>query len=459
MIRRIGYTLLLCCSALLAQSDRGSITGRVLDPSQAAIAGAAVVVTNQETGIRATTATSETGSFTVPQLAVGRYEISIEAKGFRKYIRRDTDLNVAQTLTLNVNLEVGAVEQAVEVTAAAPMLESSTSDLGTVVNRDRVIDLPLAVSGNMRHPGAFVFLAPGVTGDTANTQINGSQNRAKEILIDGIGTTSPESGGLMFTAPPVESVSEFKLVSSNFAAEFGRTGAGFEVYTTRSGGNQFHGSVFEYFRNTVFDARGFIARTRAVNHQNEFGASIGGPVLLPKYNGRNRSFFHFVYDGFRYTAGALNELGTMPTTAMTQGNFAGVVRGSTPLVIYDPASTASDGAGGFTPNSFPRQPHPAKPLQHGREEHPAIRPSALKCKPAEQLPGHRRTDIQPRRLHHQGRPPVQRTQPLERLLLHQQSGFRRPRALPRRPQPRARRDPPLSLDPPQQRLHHLPDLD
>jgi hypothetical protein len=353
MIRRIGYTLLLCCLALLAQSDRGTITGRVLDPSQAAIAGAAVVVTNQETGIRATTATSETGSFTVPQLPVGRYEISIEAKGFRKYIRRDTDLNVAQTLTLNVNLEVGAVEQAVEVTAAAPMLESSTSDLGTVVNRDRVIDLPLAVSGNMRHPGAFVFLAPGVTGDTANTQINGSQNRAKEILVDGIGTTSPESGGLMFTAPPVESVSEFKLVSSNFAAEFGRTGAGFEVYTTRSGGNQFHGSVFEYFRNTVFDARGFIARTRAVNHQNEFGASIGGPIILPKYNGRNRSFFHFVYDGFRYTAGALNELGTMPTTAMTQGNFAGVVRGSTPLVIYDPASTASDGAGGFTRTAFP----------------------------------------------------------------------------------------------------------
>ncbi len=343
---------MLSVGLLMAQSDRGTITGRVLDPSSAAVAGASVVIQNQETGIRTVTATNETGSYTASQLVVGRYEVSFESKGFRKYIRKDIELNVAQTLTLNIMLELGQTDQTVEVTAAPPLLESATSDLGTVVNRDRVVDLPLAVSGNMRHPGAFVFLAPGVTGDTSNTQINGSQSRSKEILMDGIGSTSPESGGLLFTYPPVESISEFKLVSSNFSAEYGRTGAGFEVYTTRSGGNKFHGAVWEYLRNDQFDSRGFIASSRAINRQNEFGAAFGGPVLLPGYDGKNRTFFHFVYNGFRYRAGALNELATMPTLDMQKGDFSKVVRGANPVVIYDPASTRVDGTG-FTRTAFP----------------------------------------------------------------------------------------------------------
>ncbi|MDZ4799383.1 MAG: TonB-dependent receptor [Bryobacteraceae bacterium] len=334
---------------MLAQSDRGTITGRVLDATEAVVANASITATNQETGIRSVGKTSETGNFVIPQLAVGRYEVAIEAPGFRRNVRRDVDLNIAQTLTLNVSLEVGAVEQQIEVTGAAPLVESSTSDLGTVVNRERIIDLPLQVSGNMRHPGSFVFLAPGVTGDTSNTQINGSQNRSKEILMDGIGSTSPESGGLLFTYPPVESISEFKLVSSNFSAEYGRTGAGFEVYTTRSGANEIHGALWEYLRNDKLDARGYIARTRAINRQNEFGVAFGGPIVLPKfYNGRNRTFFHFVYNGFRFKAGALNELATMPTADMVRGDFSKISR-----VIYDPATTRSDVAGGFTRDAFP----------------------------------------------------------------------------------------------------------
>ncbi len=334
---------------MLAQSDRGTITGRVVDATEAAVANATVTITNQETGIRTTSRTSETGNYVVPQLAVGKYEVAIEAQGFRRYVRRDVELNIAQTLALNVSLEVGAVEQQIEVSGAAPLIESATSDLGTVVNQSRIIDLPLQVSGNMRHPGSFVFLAPGVTGDTSNTQINGSQSRSKEILMDGIGSTSPESGGLMFTYPPVESISEFKLVSSNFTAEYGRTGAGFEVYNTRSGTNDFHGSLWEYLRNEKLDARGFIARTRAINKQNEFGVAFGGPVVLPKlYDGRNKTFFHFVYAGFRWRAGALNELATMPTAAMTRGDFSAVNR-----VIYDPATTRPDGQGGFTRDPFP----------------------------------------------------------------------------------------------------------
>ena len=350
-IKILAFMLLTCM--LSAQSDRGTITGRVLDGTDSALVNSTVTITNQLTGVRAVTATNSEGNYSVPQLAIGTYEVTTESPGFRRSVRKNVEINVAQTLTLNVVLEIGQVDQAVEVTAAAPLLESATSDLGTVVTHDRVVDLPLAVSGNMRHPGAFVFLAPGVTGDTSNTQINGSQNRAKEILLDGIGSTSPESGGLLFTYPPVESISEFKLVSSNFSAEYGRTGGGFEVYTTRSGTNQYHGSVWEYFRNDVFDARGFIARTTPINRQNEFGGAFGGAVRLPKYDGKNRTFFHFVYDGFRFRAGALNSLVTIPTAAMVNGDFSSLARNGQKVLVYDPASTRSDGAGGFLRDAFP----------------------------------------------------------------------------------------------------------
>jgi hypothetical protein len=400
-----------------AQSDRATITGRVLDPADAAIANATVTITNQETRIRNATRTNQEGNYAIPQLPVGRYEIVIEAPGFRGYVRRDVDVNVAQTLTLNVTLEVGQVEQAVEVTGAAPLLESATSDLGTVVSRERVVELPLAVSGNMRHPGAFVFLAPGVTGDTSNTQINGSQNRAKEILMDGIGSTSPESGGLLFTYPPVESISEFKLVSNNFNAEYGRTGAGFEVYTTRSGTNDFHGSVWEYLRNDKFDARGFIAASRAVNRQNEFGAAFGGPVLLPKYNGRNRTFFHFVYGGFRFHAGALNELVTMPTADMLRGDFSNVTRGNQRVLIYDPASTVPDGTGGFTRAPFPNNIIPQERFSAVSRKLLQFVPPPTNASALNNFSSGGCAAVQSRRVHGEGRPSVLREESCQRFFI------------------------------------------
>jgi Carboxypeptidase regulatory-like domain/TonB dependent receptor len=332
--------------------DRGTILGRVTDPSDAIIAGATVTVTNQETGVRTTTTTNEAGNYAVRSLAFGHYDVACEAKGFRKYLSKANALDVGQTLTLDIRLELGTVDQTVEVSGAAPLIESSTSDLGTVVDQKQVRDLPLSVSGNMRNPESFVFLAPGVSGDTSNTEINGSQDRAKEVLVDGAQATGPESGGTMFTYPPVEAIGEFKLEAANFSAEYGKTGGGFEVFTTRSGTNQFHGTAFEYLRNDQLDARGFISPITPVNRQNEFGAAIGGPVLLPKYNGRNRTFFYFVYDGFRYRAGATNQVLTLPNAAQRGGDFSGLTKGGSALAIYDPASTVSDGAGGFTRTPF-----------------------------------------------------------------------------------------------------------
>jgi len=353
-IRYLLISLLLSACAY-AQSDRGTINGIILDPTGGDVAGAHIEAVNQATQVKYTASSDQAGLYSLPQIPVGRYDFSVQATGFSRYLRKNIEISVAQTVTLNVTLSIGTVNQTVEVSGAPPAVETSTSAIGTTVNRTMVMDLPLSVSGNMRNPESFIFLTPGVSGSTGNTQINGSQSRAKEVLFDGVGATSPESGGTLFTYPSVEAISEFKLMGSTFSAEYGRTGGGFEIFTTKSGTNDFHGDAFDYLRNNIFDARGFYATAAPVNHQNEFGAALGGPVLIPKlYNGANKTFFYFVYSGFRYQQSSSNSLISIPPTAFRSGDFSSLVdRTGKPVAIYDPSTTASDGAGGFTRAPFP----------------------------------------------------------------------------------------------------------
>ncbi|MFN0167633.1 MAG: TonB-dependent receptor domain-containing protein [Bryobacteraceae bacterium] len=337
-------------SSSRAQTVLGTITGRVLDPQGAAVSNASVEATNAGTGLIYRTTTNQAGNYVLQQLALGTYEIAVQASGFRRFARRNLELNVAQTVTLDAALEVGQMEQTVEVTDAAGLLQNSTSDLGTTIQRNKLMDLPLFVGGNVRNLEQFIFLAPGVTGDTSNTQISGSPNRAKEVLIDGIASTGVESGGVIpgTTRPSVETIGEFKLLRANFNAEYGRTGGGVQIFTTRSGVNQFHGGVFDYLRNDKLDARGFYQRVRPVNRQNEFGASIGGPVLVPHlYNGRNRTFFFFVYGGFRFRQGASNALQSLIPLDYRQGDFSRFTG-----ILYDPATNRSTPAG-ITRDVFP----------------------------------------------------------------------------------------------------------
>jgi hypothetical protein len=347
---------------LLAQSDRATITGRVLDATSAPIPGATLTATNQATGVKYTSTTNEAGNYLVQQIPYGRYDFTAEAAGFRRLVRKDVDISVGQTLTLDLTMEIGQVEQQIEVVGSAPVVESSTSDVSTTVTSRQVMDLPLSVSGNMRNPEQFIFLTPGVTGTAGNTQINGSPSRGKEILFDGGSATSPESGGLLFTYPSVEAIGEFRLVGTNFSAEYGRTGGGFEVFTTKSGTNELHGALFDYFRNDVFDARGFFARSTPVNRQNEFGGTLGGPVVIPKlYDGRNRTFFYFVYSGFRYRAGATNELLSIPSLDFRRGDFSGLVdRNGRQIPIYDPGTTQ------FVNGQYTRQQFPGNIIPESR---------------------------------------------------------------------------------------------
>jgi len=352
---KLPFCFAFTCVLSLAQTTLGTITGRVTDPSDAAIVAASVKATNTGTRLEFRTATTSAGTYVLPQLPIGSYELTVEASGFRKALRKGIELNVAQTLNLDVRLEVGAVDQTVEVTGEIPALQTATSDLATTINRSKLMDLPLFVGGNVRNLEQFIFLAPGVTGDTGNTQISGSPSRAKEVLLDGVASTGIESGGVIAgnARPSVETIGEFKMVRANFNAEYGRTGGGVQIFTTKSGTNELHGSVFNYLRNDKLDARGFFQRTRQVNRQNEFGVTLGGPVVIPKlYNGKNKTFFHYVYGGYRFRQGSPNTLQSLIPVDFRQGDFARA------NPIYDPATNRTAG-GANTRDQFPGNRIPA----------------------------------------------------------------------------------------------------
>ncbi len=220
--------------SLSAQTILGTITGRVLDAQGASVANARVEATNTSTGLVYRTTSTQAGNYVLQQLPVGLYEVAVESPGFRRFVRRNVEVTVAQTVTVDASLEVGQMEQAIEVTDTIGQLQNSTSDLGTTISRQKLMDLPLFVGGNVRDLEQFIFLAPGVTGNTANTQISGSPSRAKEVLIDGIASTGVESGGIIpgTTRPSVEVIGEFRLLRANFNAEYGRTGGGIQIFNT-----------------------------------------------------------------------------------------------------------------------------------------------------------------------------------------------------------------------------------
>ena len=365
MIKRVLFLALgtIFLGTAWGQQNLGVIVGKVTDPSSAVVAGASVNLTDEATGVKRNATTGGSGNYAFGGLPFGNYNIVVEAEGSRKLVQTGVRVYVGESMTLDLALEIGSVDQTVEVTATAELVEKNTSDLGTVVDAQQMQDLPLSVSGNMRSPESFTRPAPGVAGAAATPNINGSQQRSKDVLFPRDVPTGPESGGVMFTVPPVEAVGEFKLVASNYSAEYGHTGGGIEVFSTKSGTNQFHGSGSDHLREREFDARGFFSPTAPINRQNEFGVAIGGPVVLPHYNGRNKTFFYFVYDGFRYRSSAANSLLTLPTPAQRSGDFSALSKAGGALQIYDPDSTIALPAGGFTRSIFPNAQIPGSRIQ------------------------------------------------------------------------------------------------
>jgi len=347
-----------------AQSDRGTITGTVLDPGSAVVPNANLTLKNAATGATYQTVTTGTGNYTLPSLPSGLYTLTVAAPGFNQYIQEGIQVQVAQTARIDVILKIGATTESVTVQANAPLLRTENAEQSQTINGEDIDKLPLTLGGNnlygTRNPLAGLSLAPGVaqvTGTNFQFRTNGSTDTAR-FLLDGqdMTTAGMTSQHLSESHPSVEAISEVTLQSSNFAAEFGQVQGGLVNFTTKSGTNQFHGVAYDFNTNEWMnagrpftdDGKGHLIRPRQRN--NDYGFSVGGPVWIPKvYDGHNKTFFFFNFDQFRNTSIVSGAAATVPTEAYRRGDFSSALTGAqlgvdpagNPIfenAIYDPLS-------------------------------------------------------------------------------------------------------------------------
>jgi hypothetical protein len=354
---------LLAIGNAVAQSDRGTIAGSILDSSGAAVAGAAVTIVGVDTGNTYKTLSTAEGVYRVADIEIGRYDVRVEAPGFKVSQQKGVVIQINTVTALNITLDPGSVNEQVTVVADTPTLETESSDIGTVVENKQIEDLPLALNATgqsfVRSPETFVFLTPGTAGPGTNSdhpaagiyesKITGGQNFGSEVLLDGVSTQRSDSGTAFDqTAPTVEGLTEFKVTTATPSAQYGHTSGGIESFTTKSGTNGYHGSVFELFRNEALDAFPWNtdfdnAKIAASNvgcsgtsctplnrkprdRQNDFGGSLGGPVRIPHlYDGRDKTFFFFVWEQYRNRRTLTNDLLDLPTAAERSGDLSALL--------------------------------------------------------------------------------------------------------------------------------------
>lgn len=379
---RLVCVLALCVpGSAAAQSFTGLITGTVTDPSGASVPGAKIAFTHVQTNRTVTTASSSDGSYISPPLAVGEYRIEASASGFKVAVRSGITMEVRQTATINLMLDIGAATERIEVIAEAPLLESATSDLGKVVDNRRIRDLPL----NTRNVFSLVQLTPGAVGsagiryDNQEWSVYGARTRMMEVVVDGVSAGTPTINGYAATAsfPPVDAIQEFKVMGANPPAEYGRSLGTVLNIVYKSGTNTIHGSAFNFLRNSVLDSNNFFANSRgeklASFKRNQFGGMVSGPVR------KNRTFFMGSYEGLRERS-FRNTLTTTPSVLERAGDFSQTRDRTGQLVqIFDPFSTTQSGA------NFVRTPFPGNVVPAGRRDPVAV--NAMRYYPLPNTPG------------------------------------------------------------------------
>jgi len=362
-----GALCLIGLSNVAFAQTTASLKGTVTDSSGAVVPGAVMALTNSETGAQHQTTSGESGTYEFPVLQPGTYRLTTQKTGFAQVANAGIRLEVNQDARLDVSLRPGAVNDTVEVTAAAALLEQSTSQIGQVIETKAVSDLPL----NGRNFAQLAILGTGVVGvgfgpsgtigsgtrpddprPGAELMSNGNREMTNDYLLDGVDDNFRRNA-LITLRPTVEDILEFKIQTNLFGAEQGRNSGATVDVITKSGTNGYHGSVFEFVRNNDFDARNFfnaVGTPQPEYHQNQFGGSVGGPIV------HNKVFFFADYEGFRKLQGTTTSVNTVPTVAERSGDFSGI-----PQAIYDPATlvTASGTASGFSRQPFPGNIIPA----------------------------------------------------------------------------------------------------
>ena len=383
---KFRYILLSFASSLVAfqlfgQEFRGTLTGRVVDPSNAPVPGAIISVRNEGTNATSPSKTDSHGNFTVPFLAPGPYTLTISATGFKLAKRSSIAVTVAQTTTEDVKLEIGNVSQEVTITAEGSVVETANADRGGLVDAEAVAEYPL----NGRNPFMLSMLVPGVdyngelvyqrpfdNGAIARWNINGSAGTGSasgnaggtgasnnEFLLDGAPNNAQAGGNNIAYVPPVDSVQEFKIMTNAYDAQYGKTGGGVVNVALKSGSNRIHGTLYEFMRRNSFDANSFQNNARKApkdgHYLDQYGGQADGPVFIPKvYDGRNKTFFLFNYEGYREATPQPLVL-SVPEKDMRTGDFSKLVDGGgNKVTVYDPTTTSPAAVSG----KYPRQPFP-----------------------------------------------------------------------------------------------------
>src|ERR1700722_3794110 len=329
---------------LAAQTTFGNITGTVSDASGGALEGGKVTLTNQETGATLTQTTGSDGLYQFSNLLPGRYKIDVEKPGFKHTTQPDIVVQVQQTSSINLTMQVGDVSQTVEVTSETPLLQPDSSSLGQVIDERKTNEIPL----NGRNVFNLITLSPaaiaqGGSGGSqvgqnpfswGNYQVGGSFGNQSAEYIDG----QPVNIGyinLPILIPDQDAISEFKVEYNNLGPEWGRFSGAIVNLSTKGGTNKFHGIAYEYLRNKVLNSRPYFSSTNPPYVQNQFGGAIGGPVL------KDKTFFFFAYDGYRQRASSV-----VTTTVLTAAERGGVFPSDTP--IYNPLSVSAACVGNAT---------------------------------------------------------------------------------------------------------------
>jgi hypothetical protein len=383
-------------SLLQSQTDRGAITGTVLDPAGAQIPNAQVIATRRETGAVSETTSTATGNYSFPSLEVGTYDLRFSANGFETSVANGIVVETVQTVRMDAKLTVGSSSQTVIVTSQGPMLQTESASLNQTLTTDRINNLPLTYAGaGIQNPTAFASTQPGATSTIdANgnyqLQVNGAPIDTYRTLMDGQDITSGiDPTHLAEGTPSLEALQEVTLQASNFAAEFGQVAGGLFNFTSKSGSNNFHGSAYENWVNEILNAgnpytsngEGGLIRPR--DRANDWGFTVGGPVWIPKvYNGRNKTFFFFNYERFSTTSAVSGTFATLPTAGYRMGDFSGALTGrqvgtdplGRPIMeneIYDPLTTRT------VNGQLVRDPFPGNVIPQSRIDPVAAKIQAL----------------------------------------------------------------------------------
>ena len=391
--------LVVFSSAVFAQSDRGNITGTVTDPAGGVVVNAPITARNSSTGAQYQAATTDTGNYTLAQLPAGPYEISVGAPGFKTYNRNGLTVENAQTLRIDVALQVGNTTESVTVTEAAALLKTDTGDLSHNVTTDRMDNLPVMGIGaqsssniGLRNPMAVTQLIPGTYFQSNTTlRVNGAPSNSQAVRMEGLDATADiMSFATTLFQPSVDAVQETAVLTSNYAPEYGQAGGGVFNYTMKGGANAYHGTAYDYYVNEFLNAgtpytnNGNGKLIRPAQRRNDFGATFGGPLSIPKiYNGKDRTFFFFNWEQYKEVQYINNQPLVVPTLQMRAGNFSqpGVFTnrnlGTDPLgrpilenAIYDPSTQRAVSASNAT---LIRDPFPNNTIPGSRMDPVALK--------------------------------------------------------------------------------------